>query len=113
MTLEKRVKRPALSHTDFPRYPERARQVDIEEGNIYTSALTLVTLILGNLLGDVLYLQQQLYALNGRDSGLRDSRSHTTGYEILGESHGIRESRHRDGLIECACVWVLGETRVT
>lgn len=57
--------------------------------------LTLVTLVLGDLLRDVLYLQQQLDALDGRDGCLGDRRGHTAGYEILGERHGIRESRHR------------------
>lgn len=64
-----------------------------------TYELTLVTLIFGDLLGDVLYLQQQLDALDGRDGGLGDCRGHTTGQKILGERHGIRESRHRDGLV--------------
>lgn len=76
------------------------------------AALTLVTLILGDLFGDVLYLQQQLDALDGRDGGLGDRRGHTAGHKILGERHGIRESRHRDGLILGARVYV-GETRVT
>jgi len=57
--------------------------------------LTLVTLILGNLLRDMLNLQQQLHALDGRDGSLGDRRGHTAGYEILGERYGIRESRHR------------------
>lgn len=64
--------------------------------------LTLVTLILGDLLRDVLYLQQQLNTLDGRDGGLGDRRGHTAGYEIFGECHGIRKSRHREVLGTCA-----------
>lgn len=52
--------------------------------------LTLVTLIFGDLLRNVLYLQEQLDALDGRHSGLGDRCGHTAGYEILGERHGIR-----------------------
>jgi len=68
-----------------------------EQRDIWTHSytLTLVTLRLGDLLGDVLYLQQQLDALDGRDGGLGNRRGHTAGDEILGERHGIRESRHR------------------
>lgn len=97
---------------DFPaRGISNPRQVDETEGGeeetglTAVTALTLVTLPLGDLLGDVLYLQQQLDALNGRDGGFGDRRGHPAGYKILGERHGIRESRHRDGLVGCAvCV---------
>lgn len=74
-----------------------SREQEEEQRDIRThaNALTLVTLLLGDLLGDVLYLQQQLDALDGRDGGLGDRRGDTAGDEILGKRHGIRESRHR------------------
>jgi len=55
---------------------------------------TLVTLIFGDLLGDVLYLEEQLDTLDGGDGRLGDGCRDTTGDEIFGKSHGISESRH-------------------
>lgn len=56
--------------------------------------LTLVALVLGDLLGDVLDLEQQLDTLNWRYGGLRDGSGHTAGDEVLGERHWIRETGH-------------------
>lgn len=69
----------------------------------HINTLTLVTLILGYLLGDVLYLQQQLDSLDGRDGGLGNRRGHTASDKILCERHGIRETRHREVLGACVC----------
>lgn len=54
--------------------------------------LTLVALVLSDLFGDVLDLQQQLDALNGGDSGLGDGRGDASGGEILHEGDGISDS---------------------
>lgn len=51
----------------------------------------------------MLYLQQQLDTFDGRDGGLGNRRGHSAGDEILGERHGIRESRHC-GMSGCVCV---------
>lgn len=56
--------------------------------------LTLVTLLLGNLFGDVLHLEEELHALDGGDRGFGDRGGDAPGDEILGESHGIGESCH-------------------
>lgn len=56
--------------------------------------LTLVTLVLGDLLRDVLYLQQQLDTLDGGHHRLRHGGGNTTGQKVLGKRHGIREIRH-------------------
>ena len=56
--------------------------------------LTLVALVLCDLLGDVLNLEQQLDTLDGRYSGLGDCGGYTTGDKVLGERHWIRETRH-------------------
>lgn len=56
------------------------------------SGLTLVALLLSDLFGDVLDLQQQLHTLDGGDGGLGDRGRDTTGGEILKEGHGIGDS---------------------
>lgn len=56
--------------------------------------LTLVALVLGDLLGDMLDLEQQLDTLNWRYGGFGDSGGNSTGDEVLGERHGIHETRH-------------------
>lgn len=66
--------------------------------------LTLVTFILGDLLRDMLHLQEQFDALDGRHGRLGDSRGHATGEEILHEAYGIGE-RHFER------VALAGETR--
>jgi len=55
--------------------------------------LTLVLLVGRDLLGNGLHLQQQLDALDGRDSRLRDGCRHSASDEILDEGHGVRERR--------------------
>lgn len=55
---------------------------------------TFVTLVLGNLLADVLYLQKQFYTLDGRHRGLGDGSWDTTGEEVLRERNRIGEVRH-------------------
>ncbi len=55
---------------------------------------TPVALVLGDLLGDVLDLEQQLDALDWSYSGLGDCGGNTTSDEVLGKRHGIRETRH-------------------
>lgn len=82
---------------------ERRRETSrfIAYGTKTLRELTLVALILGDLLGDVLDLEQQLDTLNRRYGGFRDSGGNTTGDEVLGERHGIRETRH----FVCVCGW--------
>lgn len=55
---------------------------------------TLVALVLGDLLADVLYLQKQLDALDGRHGGLGNRRRHATGDEVLCERDRIGDVRH-------------------
>lgn len=55
---------------------------------------TLVALVSRNLLADVLYLQQQLHALDGRDGGLGDCGGDTASDEIFRERDRISEVRH-------------------
>lgn len=56
------------------------------------SLLTLVAVFDGDLLADVLYLQQQLDTLDGRHGGLGDGRGNTSSDEVLSEGDGVRES---------------------
>ena len=60
------------------------------------SALTLVSLGLGDLLGGVLDLQQQLHALNGRHGGLGNGRRNAAGDEVLGKA--LRVETHVAGV---------------
>ena len=52
---------------------------------------TLVALVSGDLLADMLDLEQQLDALDGRDGGLGDCGGHTASDEILRERDRISE----------------------
>lgn len=52
---------------------------------------TLVALVSGDLLADMLDLEQQLDALDGRDGGLGDCGGHTAGDEVLRERDRISE----------------------
>lgn len=52
---------------------------------------TLVALVGGDLLADVLHLQQQFHALDGRHGGLGDGGGDAAGEEVLRERYGIGE----------------------
>lgn len=54
--------------------------------------LTFVTVFFGNLLGNVLNLEQELDPLNGGDGGLRNRGGDAAGGEILQKGHRIRKS---------------------
>lgn len=54
-----------------------------------SKVLTLITLVFGDLFGDVLHLEEQLDPLDGGDAGLGDGRGDTSGEEILEESYWI------------------------
>jgi len=55
---------------------------------------TLVALVSGDLFADVLDLEQQLDALDGRDGGLGDRGGDTASEEIFRERDRISEVRH-------------------
>lgn len=70
---------------------ERCVRID-SEAQKKVAVLTLVALVLCDLLGDVLDLEQQFDTLDRRYGGLGDRGGHTAGEKVLGKSHWIRES---------------------
>lgn len=54
--------------------------------------LTLVALVLSDLFGDVLDLQQELDTLDGGHSRLGDGGGDATSGKVLHEGHGIGDS---------------------